>query len=146
MKQQTRPEFAGIWRRLAALGYEAILLFAIAFISGYLFVALLGKTPQGLLRWLFYIYLLAVCGAYFVYCWVRSGQTLAQKSWGLRVVTATDGSLLRWRRAALRYLLAVASVGSGIGLLWAIFDPQRQFLHDRLAGSRMVIAETSPAT
>ncbi len=142
MTQQTQLELAGIWRRLAALAYEAMLLFAIVFISGYLFVALAGTTPQGLLRWIFHLYLLFVCGAYFVFCWIRSGQTLAQKSWGLKV-TATDGSLLQWRRAALRYLLAVASVGSGIGLLWAIFDPQRQFLHDRLAGSRMVIADSA---
>ena len=126
------------------MAYEAMLLFAIVFISGYLFVAITGTTPQGLLRWLFYLYLLGVCGAYFVYCWIRSGQTLAQKSWGLKV-TATDGSLLQWRRAALRYVIAVVSVASGIGLLWAIFDPQHQFLHDRLAGSRMVIADTAPS-
>jgi hypothetical protein len=37
-------------------------------------------------------------------------------------------------------------VGSGIGLLWAIFDPQHQFLHDRLAGSRLVIATPPPAS
>ena len=130
---QLQPQLAGIWRRLAALAYEAVLLFAIVF------VALLGKTPQGVLRWFLYLYLLCVAGAYFLFCWVRSGQTLAQKAWGLRV-TAIDGSLLQWRRATLRYLLAVVSIGSGIGLIWAIFDPHRQFLHDRLAGSRIVIA------
>jgi len=140
MNQRTEPQLAGIWRRLAALAYEAILVSAILFISGYLFVALAGRTPQGMQRWLFYGYLLGVCGAYFVFCWARSGQTLAQKSWGLRVV-ATDGSLLSWRKASVRYLLAVASVGSGIGLLWAMIDPQHQFLHDRLAGSRLVIAK-----
>ena len=137
----TQPELAGIWRRLLALGYDAVLLFAVVFIAGYLFVALAGVTPQGMLRWLFYCYLLGVCGTYFVFCWVRGGQTLAQKAWGLRV-TAMDGSLLQWRRATLRYLLALVSVCSGIGLLWAVFDPQRQFLHDRLAGSRIVIAGT----
>jgi uncharacterized RDD family membrane protein YckC len=144
MKQRTQPQLAGIWRRLAALAYEAILLFAILFISGYLFVALAGRTPQGLLRWLFYAYLLVVCGTYFVFCWVRSGQTLAQKSWGVRV-TDIDGSLLSLRKAAVRYLLAIASVGSGIGLLWAIVDRQHQFLHDRLAGSRLVIANRPAA-
>jgi uncharacterized RDD family membrane protein YckC len=136
---QLQPQLAGIWRRLAALAYEAVLLFAIVFIAAYFFVALLGKTPEGMLRWFLYLYLLCVAGAYFVFCWVRSGQTLAQKAWGLRV-TAIDGSLLQWRRATLRYLLAVVSIGSGIGLIWAIFDPHRQFLHDRLAGSRIVIA------
>jgi len=140
MNQRTPPQLAGIWRRLAALAYEAILLFAILFISGYLFVALAGRTPQGWLRWIFYAYLLAVCGTYFVFCWIRSGQTLAQKSWGLRV-TAADGSLLTWHQAVTRYLLAVVSLGSGIGVLWAVIDPQHQFLHDRLAGSRLVIAK-----
>ena len=143
MNQRAQTELAGIWRRLAALTYEAVLLFAIVFIAAYLFVALAGQTPQGWLRWFFYVYLLSVCGAYFVFCWVRSGQTLAQKTWGLRV-TASDGSLLQWRRATLRYLLALVSVGSGIGLLWAAFDPQRQFLHDRLTGSRLVVAGTPP--
>ena len=144
MNQSARPQLAGIWRRLAALAYEAILLFAILFISGYLFVALAGRAPQGWLRWLFYAYLLTICGAYFVFCWVRSGQTLAQKSWGLRVTTA-DGSLLSWRKAAVRYLMAVISIGTGIGLLWALVDPQHQFLHDRLAGSRLVIANARSA-
>ncbi|UCD67522.1 MAG: RDD family protein [Betaproteobacteria bacterium] len=141
MNPLTQPQLAGICRRLAALAYEAVLLFAVVFIAAYLFVALAGKTPQGLLRWFFYIYLLCVGGAYFVFCWVRSGQTLAQKAWGVRV-TALDGSLLIWRTATLRYLLAVVSIGSGIGLLWAVFDRQRQFLHDRMAGSHIVLAGT----
>jgi len=28
----------------------------------------------------------------------------------------------------------------GIGLIWAFFDRDRQFLHDRLAGTRLVAA------
>lgn len=133
---------AGIWRRLAALMYEAILAFAIVFAAAYLFIALASDTPTGWLRVVFYAYLLIICGAYFVFCWVRSGQTLAQKAWGLRL-TYRDGSLLRPGRAILRYVLALASVGSGIGLLWAVFDPQRQFLHDRLSGSRQVVTDAT---
>ncbi len=141
MNQLAQPQLAGIWRRLAALAYDAMLVFAVVFIAAYLFIALAGTTPQGSLRWIFYFYLMCVSGAYFVFCWVRGGQTLAQKAWGLRV-TAVDGSLLQWHRATLRYLFAMVSIGSCIGLLWAVFDPQRQFLHDRLAGSRVVIAST----
>ena len=140
----TAPQLviAGIWRRLAALAYEAVLLFAMLFVAGYLFVAIFGRSPAGLVRWIFFAYLVCVCGAYFVFCWVRSGQTLAQKTWGLKL-TAADGSLLPTRRAALRYLLALLSVGCVVGLLWALFDPERQFLHDRLAGSRIVLANSA---
>ena len=101
MNTLAQPQLAGIWRRLAALAYEAVLLFAIVFIAAYLFVALAGKTPQGMLRWFFYLYLLCVAGAYFVFCWVRSGQTLAQKAWGLRI-TAIDGTLAQRRPAPLQ--------------------------------------------
>jgi uncharacterized RDD family membrane protein YckC len=133
---------AGLWRRLAALMYEAILAFAIVFVAAYLFIALARDTPSGWLRLVFYTYLLCVCGAYFVFCWVRTGQTLAQKTWNLRL-TDLDGSLLRPPRAILRYLLALPSVGSGLGLIWALIDPERQFLHDRLIGSRLVATDAA---
>ncbi|HZP92549.1 MAG TPA: RDD family protein [Burkholderiales bacterium] len=129
---------SGFWRRFASLGYEAILLFGLLFISGYLFVSLTRDAQHGWLRALFQLYLLAVCGAYFVFCWVRSGQTLAMKTWGLRVVAA-DGATLTVPRAFVRYLLAVPSVCLAVGLLWALFDRDRQFLHDRLAGTKIVI-------
>jgi uncharacterized RDD family membrane protein YckC len=136
----SQSAMAGLWRRLAALMYEAVLAFAIVFVAAYLFIALARESPSGWLRLFFFAYLLSICGAYFVFCWVRTGQTLAQKTWGLRL-TCLDGSLLRPSRAILRYLLALASVGSGIGLLWAVFDPENQFLHDRLAGSRLVVVD-----
>ena len=131
---------AGLWRRLAALMYEAVLAFALVFVAAYLFIALAQGTPTGWLRLVFYTYLLIICGAYFVFCWVRTGQTLAQKTWNVRL-TNRDGSLLRPGRATVRYLLALVSIGSGIGLLWALIDPERQFLHDRLAGSRLVLTD-----
>jgi uncharacterized RDD family membrane protein YckC len=129
---------AGLFRRLAALACEAVLLFAIVFVAAYLFIAISGRSPAGFWRWVFFVYLLCISGAYLVFCWVRTGQTLALKTWGLRV-TAVDGSLLGARAATLRYLVALISVGTGIGLLWAVFDPERQFLHDRLCGSRIVL-------
>ena len=130
---------AGLARRLLALSYEGVLLFAIVFFAAYLFIAVSGQTPTGVWRAVFFVYLLSVSGAYLIYCWMRAGQTLAQKTWGIKV-TAADGSLLGWRLAVLRYLLAVVSVGSGIGIVWALFDRDGQFLHDRLCGSRIVLA------
>ena len=60
------------------------------------------------------------------------------KTWKLRLVSA-DGGPVSVRRAALRYLLACLSVAlAGAGLVWAAFDRDRQFLHDRLAGTRIV--------
>ena len=95
--------------------------------------------PAALARALLQIYLLAVTAAYFIYCWTRSGQTLPMKTWRIRVV-ARDGTAITLKQAALRYLLALASIAlCGGGYWWALIDRDGQFLHDRLAGTRLVM-------
>ena len=108
----------------------------VLFIGAWLFLASTHDAGSPLMRLLLRAWLLSLAGAYFAYCWVR-GQTLAMKTWRLRVATR-NGSALSWRQAVARYVLAVAGVGAlGLGLLWALLDPERQFLHDRLAGTRI---------
>jgi uncharacterized RDD family membrane protein YckC len=120
-----------------SLAYEGVLLFAVLFVSSYLFLSLARDAQSGLPRAIFQGYLLSVCGVYFVFCWTRTGQTLPMKTWRLRVVTE-DGQPLSMGRAFRRYLLAIPGMLSGVSLLWAPFDRERQFLHDRLAHTRIV--------
>jgi len=127
-----------------SLAYEGVLLFAILFVASYLFLSLARDAQSGLPRLAFQVYVLAVCGAYFVFCWVRSGQTLPMKTWRIRLVTERGHSLAAGR-ALLRYLLAFPGTLSGLGVLWALFDRDRQFLHDRLAKTRIVRAEKQSA-
>ena len=132
------PAAASVSRRLASLLYESLLAFAIAFLAGLLFYGAASERLAGLIRSFFQIYLVVILGLYFVWCWYRGGQTLPMKAWKLRLVSA-DGGPVSVRRAALRYLLACLSVGlAGTGFVWAVFDRDRQFLHDRLAGTRIV--------
>ena len=126
--------------RLISLAYEGVLLFAILFVASYLFLSLARDAQSGLPRLAFQIYVLAVCGAYFVFCWARGGQTLPMKTWRIRLVTG-QGDSLAVSRALQRYLLAVPCMLSGIGVLWALFDRDRQFLHDRLAKTCIVRVE-----
>lgn len=151
----------GLARRFAAFLYEGVLLFGVVFFAGLLYSiltrqqhALQGRTGMGIVIFL-------VLGLYFVGFWTRSGQTLAMKTWHLRVVDA-EGRPLGVVRATARYLLswlwflpALLSVrliglhsgGAIIGslvagvlayLLIARLHPQRQFLHDALCGSRVI--------
>ena len=124
----------GIWRRLASMGYEAILLFAVAFFAAWLFFFASGgrDATAGWARALLQTLILAVFAGYFLWCWLRGGQTLAMKAWRIRLVEVTP------RKALLRFLLALALLP--LSIAWAFFDRDRQFLHDRLAGTRLVQA------
>ena len=124
----------GIARRLASMLYEALLLFAIAFFAGFAFYfASSGAALEGWVRTAHQLLLGAVFAAYFLWCWLRGGQTLAMKAWRIRLEQVSPP------RALLRFLLALLLVPTGISLLWALVDRERQFLHDRLAGTRLVL-------
>ena len=116
------------------MGYEAILLFAVAFFAAWLFFFASGgrDATAGWARALLQTLILAVFAGYFLWCWLRGGQTLAMKAWRIRLVEVTP------RKALLRFLLALALLP--LSIAWAFFDRDRQFLHDRLAGTRLVQA------
>jgi uncharacterized RDD family membrane protein YckC len=114
--------------------YEALLVFAVAFFASWLFFFASGgrDATAGGLRIALQAFILAVVASYFLWCWLRGGQTLAMKAWRIRLVGVTPAKALL--RLALAVLLFPASIA------WALFDRDRQFLHDRLAGTRLVRA------
>ena len=123
--------------------YEALLTCGVIFLASLLFLGASGGTQNGWLRHAFQAYLFLVIGLYFTASWLRRGQTLAMKTWKLRLVGA-NGARITPRQAITRYLCAWPCLAlCGIGLLYAVFDRDRQFLHDRLAGTRIVNSQGS---
>lgn len=132
------PPLPGFWRRLLAILYESMLLTAIWFIAGFLFHLVFFNISGEYFRLAFQCYLLLVGGVYFIWFWTHGGQTLAMQTWKMRI-TGLDGQQIGVRKAAIRYLLAVAGISLfGSSFVWALFDRDHQFLHDRLAGTRIV--------
>jgi uncharacterized RDD family membrane protein YckC len=123
--------------------YESLLALAIAFFAAFAFQgAALDRLSSGT-RHIFQLYLLLILGIYFVACWTRKGGTLPMQTWKIRLV-AVDGGRPSAGRALLRYALAWPSLLlGGVGIFWAITDRDRQFLHDRLAGTRIVNSDSS---
>jgi uncharacterized RDD family membrane protein YckC len=140
--------------------YEAMLMFGVLFIAGWLFSTLLQQKHALYLRSILQDWLFLVIGVYFVWFWTHSGQTLAMKTWRIRLVTR-DGQEVKAKRALGRYFLAWFWILPGLALAWAIgakgwalilipstnvllwallayLDPAKQFLHDRLAGTRLM--------
>jgi uncharacterized RDD family membrane protein YckC len=128
---------AGRLVRFASLLYEGILLVPVLFLAAYLFLTLAQDAHTGAAHALFQAWLIVICGAYLVYCWVKGGRTLAMKTWHLKLAR-TDAAPVSWQRAWLRYALAVPGLFLfGLGYWWAFIDRDGQFLHDRLAGTRV---------
>jgi uncharacterized RDD family membrane protein YckC len=128
----------GLARRVLSLVYETLLLVAVLFAGALPFLLLTREADPSLARLLLQFYLLVLCGVYFVWQWLHGGQTLPMKTWRIRLVTR-DGGSLALRHGLSRYLFAIAGLALfGIGFLWALIDRDRQFLHDRLAGTRLV--------
>ncbi len=142
--------------------YEAMLLFAVVFVAGYLFDTLTQSRNALTLRHARQAWLFVVLGIYFVWFWLHGGQTLAMKTWHIRL-TDSSGTRLGRGRAVARYLLlwlfvlptlalvdalgidgwgAMAALAAALLLppFYALVDRDRQFLHDRLLGTRLVVA------
>jgi len=129
----------GILRRLAAMAYEATLLLGVLVVASAVFMTAAGGAPslEGWPRHALQAFLVSVLAAYFLWCWLRGGQTLPMKAWHIRLVVPGRASVPPGR-ALLRFVLAAVLVPTGISLLWALFDPEKQFLHDRIVGTRLV--------
>lgn len=133
-------ETPGIGRRLLCLAYEALLLTAVVLLAGGLATALAQIPGFPDPRLLARLVVPSACAAYFALQWLRTGQTLPQKTWHIRLETAT-GAPLTPTLALKRMLLATIGYSAcGITILWAFIDRDSQFLHDRLAGTRLVAA------
>jgi uncharacterized RDD family membrane protein YckC len=148
-------------RRIVAMVYEAFLLIAVEALAVLIYIVATGNRQAPAYRTGLMVFLFLVTAAYFVHAWSGSGFTLAMKTWRIKVVKV-GAAKVPFKNAALRYLLAwgwfapALLVGGLLGLhhfkewalvlvlglvawgLTAFLDKDRQFLHDRIAGTRLI--------
>jgi uncharacterized RDD family membrane protein YckC len=148
-------------RRLAAFTYEGVLLFGLVMVVGALYSiateqrhALYGRGGMMATQFL-------ALSLYFIWFWTHGGQTLAMKTWHLRLVSA-QGLPLTLKQALARYMASwlwfmpswtgawlagwhqskylYGAMGVWIliytSLTWLL--PHKQFLHDTLCGTRLI--------
>ena len=131
------------FRLFAACVYELLLLLALWMLCTWMFVSLFGDATDHYKRTFLQLFLWLVTGAYFVWCWTKTGQTLATKTWKIKLVSQDfarqQNSTLSTKQAIIRYALASASIlACGLGFIWALVDKDRLFLHDRLLKMRFI--------
>lgn len=130
---------ASLKRRLACLLYEFLVVFSILLIGFLLPQIVLSGFGMQVGGRLLLAHIVVLLMVYFIWCWLNGGQTLPMKTWKIRIINQ-DGSRIRPAQALLRYLAAWPSTLLIVGLLWAFVDRDQQFLHDRIAGTRLIAA------
>ena len=130
-EQSTTGAPAGLFRRLAAMFYDALLMIALWFIATFAMLPLTGgeailASSQGLLGHLYHALLLLLAVAYFGVCWTRGGQTLGMRAWRIRLETM-EGRSPGWGAALIRFATGVATVLLAILGLWYLRTPGGAF-------------------
>lgn len=157
-------EDAPLPRRLAALVYEALIATAILIVAGFALTPLMSPfadpghalvLPAPAVRAVGFGALVAVLGAYCAILWSGGRRTLPMKTWRLRLADAAGlppsiaRALARYAAAWIGPLAALAAYAAttspwsalafALNHAWALVDRDRRFLHDRLAGTRLVV-------
>jgi uncharacterized RDD family membrane protein YckC len=144
---------------MACWTYEGMLMFGVVFLAGYLFSSLSQTRNAMDNRNALQGFLFVIFGIYFVWFWAK-GQTLAMKTWDIRVVDL-NGLPITQKRALLRYVLSWlwflpplaftwafglsgkqgAVLALGWVAVWAVlarFQRNKQFWHDAWSGTQLV--------
>ncbi|MBR9788264.1 MAG: RDD family protein [Vibrionaceae bacterium] len=154
MTTSTTLPTAGLFRRLAALVYDSLIVLAIEMMAaGVVMAIVFALNAAGLLSYgeyvdaadmlskhpvispIFTLYLAVVWIYFFVFFWTRAGQTLGMRAWKLQVRNAADGAPITVTQALIR----IATSGFGLANLTVPFDPQKRGFHDIWAKTKVVV-------
>jgi uncharacterized RDD family membrane protein YckC len=134
---------AGVWRRFMGMVYEGLLLLGPVLVVGFLYSVVVdfsdraGTDSVGMKRLGLQVLIGLGLLVYFIWGWTGGRRTLPMQTLGLSLVSV-DGKPITRAQALLRALVAVPSALTGLGLIWALFDKDKQTPHDRVAGTRLV--------
>ncbi len=138
------PKTASLWRRLAALFYDSLLLLAIWFIATALLLPFTGGEAIESNNPLLPTYLLFISFFFYAWFWMHGGQTLGMRSWRLQLQSLRPGQL-SWLQCLLRFLVAMpAGLLLGLGYLWMLIDKEKLSWHDRFSETRIVQLDRNP--
>lgn len=135
----------GLRRRLAAIVYDLLLLFAVLFAATAILLPFTHGEAISNNSLVYPLYLLAWTYVFFTWQWTHGGQTLGMRAWKIKL-TDQSGHIIGWGTAGKRFFLAILSwLFAGAGYVWVLFDPEKLTFHDRYSGTRLIKIDDSQA-
>ena len=152
---------APLWRRIAALFYDTLLVSAIVLVTTGLYHGIINnwllgyrEAPVGFNPWLSSL-IMVIVFFFFAHCWGRNGQTLGMQAWRLRIQSTATQSTKSARstkikngsvqqitlvQSLLRFMIAIPALAlGGLGLLWMVIDKKKRSWHDHYSHTEIVL-------
>lgn len=128
------------FRFYACLLYEILVNFAIFLIGYWLPHTVLAASGVWVAPGRFLLaHVVLLFVFYNAYFWAKSGQTLAMKTWRLKLLDSQTQQAPRLFQAILRACLAWLSFFClGLGFFWPLVDKKRRTWHDILSNTQII--------
>jgi uncharacterized RDD family membrane protein YckC len=138
------PKPASLFRRLAALFYDTLLLLGLWFVAVAILLPLNRGEAFASHNPLLTTYLMFVAFFFYAWFWMHGGQTLGMRAWKLQLRNLRPGHVT-WLQLMLRFLVAIPSAALlGLGYLWILVDRKRLSWHDRYSETTIVQLSENP--
>jgi len=135
---------ASLFRRIAALVYDSLIVFALLILASAVAMLLVGLvlgseaiTDNNVLveNPIFFTWLIFCWFYYYAWCWRKGGQTLGMKAWRIKLI-AIDEDKISYKNALLRFVSALF----GLANFW-LFMPGKRGWHDIVSNSNVILTE-----
>ncbi|PCJ36947.1 MAG: RDD family protein [Moraxellaceae bacterium] len=134
---------AGLVPRIAAMGYDFLMLIAVWMLVSFLHIMVRGEPiegqPSGFQYTLFPLLVLSTV-AFYSWFWTHGGQTLGMRAWRIKVVhQKLDGTRITYSQCIVRMAVGTLSLFSlGMGYISVLFNSNSDCWHDTASHTRTI--------
>jgi uncharacterized RDD family membrane protein YckC len=129
--------YISIWRRLASILYDFLLVVAILIIMSIPFFSF-DLQENNLLKVTIQIYYYLITQYFFVWFWVHNQGTLGMKTWKIKII-CNNNNRLSYKQAIIRFNVAIISLlFFGLGFIISLFRKDKKCFHDIISKTALV--------
>tara|TARA_B100001027_G_scaffold169557_1_gene121149 strand:- start:414 stop:815 length:402 start_codon:yes stop_codon:yes gene_type:complete len=129
--------YISIWRRLASILYDFLLVLAVLIIMSIPFFSF-DLQENNLLKITIQIYYYFITQYFFVWFWVHNQGTLGMKTWKIKII-CNNNNRLSYKQAIIRFNVAIFSLlFFGLGFLISFFRKDKKCFHDIISKTALI--------
>jgi uncharacterized RDD family membrane protein YckC len=137
MTHTTDQVCPGIFRHLAIMTYDLLLLASVLLVAGFIAVAFNGGEAISSSNPFFMLYILGISFFFYGWFWTHGGQTLGMRAWKVYLVSNQQYEIT-WLQAAVRFVVTIITwLPFGMGFWWQYIGKDNRSWPDYFSGTRL---------